>query len=357
MKKNLFASLLLAMIVVLGLGVLSSCKKKVEAPVVTEWVTFQNQLNVNGTELQYPQGWIINSDPKHIRVYSSQPVSEKFYEVYAQGTTTVNEENSGVEIDMTYETFKDANVGNLEEYKAKTMQDFSALNLGNETPATLGKESGVNYSFKVKVGKETSMQGEKIIVAHDSAFYTLTLTGFNEYFDAYKPIFDKIIESVKLPKPKIRSTDPNEVLKPSKELTKYSNDFVEFMHPDNFAVTLTEKKAGALFAMHVQVENGREDCTIDMDIFPTKTDKGELKFERFVDDNKTKFKAKSVSSAKIDGLDAKMLSDNSIKNIERKVYFVQKGDKLYRLILTWFKPMSSNFQPAFENLVGSLKLK
>ncbi|MBW7887519.1 MAG: hypothetical protein H3C35_04040 [Bacteroidetes bacterium] len=357
MKKYISTSLLLSVIVVLCAGLLSSCKKKVEAPVVTDWVTFQNQLNVNGTELQYPQGWIINSDPKHIKVYSSQEVSEKFYEVYAQGSTTVNEENSGVEIDMTYETYKDAGVGNLEEYKAKEMKDFSALNLGNETAIVMGKENGVEYSFKVKVGKETTMQGKKLIVSHDSAFYTLTLTGFNEYFDAYKPIFDKIVESVKLPKPKIRSTDPNEILKPTKELVKYSNDFVEFMQPDNFIATPSEKKAGALFALHVEVENGRKDCTIDMDVFPTKTDKGELKFERFVDDNKTKFKAKTVTDAHLDGLSAKTLTDNSIKNIERKVYFVQKGDKLYRIILTWYKPMSADFQPAFENLLNSMKLK
>lgn len=341
-------------LVVLFTATVPSCKKAVELPNVTEWETHQDPIN--GMEIQYPKGWLLNADPKSIRVYSSQVVADKFYEVYSTGTGEVGEEQGGVEVTIAWEKFSDAKVGTLDEYKNVTLQNYSALNLGNEQPATIGKETGAAYSYKVKVGKNTTMAGKKIIVAHDSVFYTVSVTGFNEYFDVYTPLLDKIVASIKLPRPKERYTDPNAASKPSPEVSKFANDFVEFMYPDNFTVTLVgEKKGGAMMTLHV--EGLRKDCTVDIDVFPTKTDKGEVKFERFFEDNKSKFSPKSITAGKVDGIEAKVLVASPTPQIERRVYFVSKGERIYRVILTWYKPMSSDFQPAFENLVASLKLK
>jgi hypothetical protein len=356
MKKyfSFVVSLLLLVILVAGLGTLSSCKKKVGTPIVTEWETYQDP--VYGFEIQHPKGWLRNTDPKSMRIYSSQTVSDKFYEVYSQGSTSINSEEGGVEIMLTSEKFSDAKVGTLEEYKASTLKNFEALKLTGETPITMAKETGVEYSFKVKVGKETVLQGKKIVVAHDSSFYILSISGFNEYFDAYKPIFDQVIASLKLPKPKESYKDPNAASKPKPEVSKFSNDFVEFMYPENFdAQPAKEKKGGSVFAMKIQ--GLRQDCTVDIDIFPTKTDKGVVKYEKFVDENKSKFNPKSTSTAKVDGQDAIVLTASPSKDIDRKVYFVTKGEKIYRVILTWYKPMGADFQPAFENVVTSLKLK
>lgn len=356
MKKQLtHISFLVTMsLVVLIAGGVSSCKKKAELPTVTEWETHQDPIN--GMEIQYPKGWLLNADPKSTRVYSSQVVADKFYEVYSTGTGEVGEEQGGVEVTIASEKFSDAKMGTLEEYKAATMQNFSALNLANEQPITVGKENGVSFSYKVKISKNSDMAGKKIIVAHDSAFYTISVTGFNEYFDVYLPLLDKIVESIKLPRPKERYTDPNAASKPSSEVTKFANDFVEFMYPDNFAVTpVGEKKGGAIHSLHV--EGLRKDCTIDLDVFATKTDKGEVKFERFFEDNKSKFSPKSTTSGKVDGIDAKVLVASPAAQIDRRVYFVAKGERIYRVILTWYKPMSTDFQPAFENVVASLKLK
>jgi hypothetical protein len=335
-------------------GILSSCKKKAELPVVAEWETFQDPIS--GMEVQYPKGWLMNTDPKRTKVSSSQTVADKFYELYSQGSTTVNSEQGGVEFEITSEKFSDVNVGTLEAYKATTMQNYSALNLSGEQPAMIGKQNGFKFSYKVKVGKETTLQGEKIIVAHDSAFYTVSIAGFNDYFDVYKPLLDKMVESVKLPKPKVSYKDPNAAALPSPEVTKFSNDFVEFEHPDNFAVTMPkEKKGGSLLTLHL--EGLRQDCTFDLDIFPTKTDKGEVKFDKFVDDNKGKFKPKSSGTATVDGQPAKTITASPTKDIERTVYFVTKGEKIYQVVVTWYKPLTNDFKPAFDKVVASLKLK
>lgn len=356
MKKQLTHISAVGLMVVTALvaGIFSSCQKKAELPNVTEWDLHQDPIN--SMEIQYPKGWLKNADPKGVRIYSSQVVADKFYEVYSTGTGEVGEDNGGVEVTIAWEKFLDAKVGTLEEYKALTMQNYSALNLANEQPVTVGKENGVSYSYKVKVSKNTVMAGKKIIVAHDSAFYTVSVTGFNEYFEVYSPLLDKIVASIKLPRPKERYTDPNAASKPSPEVTKFANDFLEFMHPDNFTVTpVSEKKGGAIHALHV--EGLRKDCTIDISVFATKTDKGEVKYERFVDDNKAKFKPKSESKGKMGDLDAKVLTASPTPQIDRKVYFAAKGERIYQVILTWYKPMSSDFQPAFESVVASLKLK
>ena len=354
MKQQFSHIVIVLTLVVLIAGTFSACKKKVEAPVVSEWMTQQDPIN--GMEVQYPKGWLVNADPKSTKIYSSEVVAGKFYEVYSTGSTDIGDEEGGVELTIASEKFSDAKVGSLEEYKAKTMTDYSALNLSNEQPITVGKESGVEFSYKVKVGKNTTMAGKKIIVAHDSAFYTISVTGFNDYYDAYKTVLDQMVASIKLPKPKESYKDPNAASKPSAEVTKFSNDYVEFMYPDNFTVSPSgEKKGGKILALHV--EGLRKDCTIDIDVFPTKTDKGEVKFERFFEDNKKSFKPTSEGTAKVDGLETKTVTSAPAVNIDRKVYFVAKGERIFQIILTWYKPMAADFQPAFENVIASLKLK
>ena len=357
MKKpfSQFSFVLVALIAVVIAASLSSCRKKAELPAVTQWDTFQDPIN--GLEVQYPKGWLLNTDPKRTKVYSSQIVADKFYEVYSQGSGTVNEDQGGVEIEISSEKFKDVNVGTLEAYKATMMKNYSALNLSGEQPATVEKETGVKFSYKVKVGKETSLQGEKYIVAHDSAFYTVSISGFNDYFVIYRPLFDKIIESIKLPKPKISYKDPNAAALPSAEVTKFTNDFVDFEYPYNFEVKMAkEKKGGVLHSLHL--EGLRKDCTFDLEIFPTKTDKGEVKFQKFVDDNKAKFKPKSSASQTVDGVAWTVISAAPpAANIERSVYFATKGDKIYQVVVTWYKPLTNDFKPAFDKVVASLKLK
>lgn len=354
-KRNMHIPFFVLMLLSIAIGgVISSCQKKTELPVIAEWETFQDPIN--SMEAQYPKGWTVNSDPKRTKFYSSQTAAEKFYEVYSQGSTTVNQEQGGVEIEITSEKFSEAKVGTIEEFKALTMQNYSALNLSGEQPAKVGKQDGFKFSFGVKVGKETTLKGEKYIVAHDSAFYTVSISGFNDYFEVYKPILDKIVESVKLPKPKERYDDPNKAALPSAEVTKFSNDFVEFQYPQNYEVTMPKVKGGSLHSLHLQ--GLRQDCTIDLDVFPTKTDKGDVKFEKFVEDNKAKFKPSKTGSATIDGATAVMVNAAPpAKDIDRVVYFVTKGEKIYQVVVTWYKPLTADFKPAFDNVVASLKLK
>ncbi|KAB2923501.1 MAG: hypothetical protein F9K22_09005 [Bacteroidetes bacterium] len=354
--NTLLARLSTTAVIVLLLTVsatMSSCKKPVETPVISEWDTHQDPIS--GLEVEFPKGWLKNVDPKAVKLYSTQAVSQKFYELYSTGTTDVNDEEGGVELTIAMESFADAQAGTLDAYKEQQLKAYEALGLADEKPVQVGKETGAGFSYSVKVSKNTTMSGRKIFAVHDSVFYTVSVTGFNDYTKAYEPVFDRMIASIKLPKPKETYKDPNAASKPSPDLTKFSNEFVEFMHPDNFTAAPAAAKGGAVHSLHL--EGLRKDCTIDLDIFPTKTDKGEVKFDRFVEDNKAKFSPKSVTAGKVDGLDAKVLAASPAPQIDRKVFFVAKGERIYRIILTWYKPMAADFQPAFESVVASMKLK
>jgi spermidine/putrescine-binding protein len=72
--KKMFSQMSFVLTLVLAAGIagaLTSCQKKTELPVVTEWETYQDPTN--GSEMQYPKGWLLNSDPKRTKSIRHRP--------------------------------------------------------------------------------------------------------------------------------------------------------------------------------------------------------------------------------------------------------------------------------------------
>jgi hypothetical protein len=322
--------------------VFSSCSKP-QAPVIKEWELYQDPFY--GFELQYPKGWLVNAETNKIKIYSSQEAATQFFDPASGG-------KRGVEILFGFEKFGAVGVGSLEAYKGQTKEKLSGIGVvGAEKPATLGKESGEEMAYSSKINKSTSIFGRRIIAARDSVFYYVNFAGFNDDYTLYGAVFDTVLNSIRLPQPKAKSKDPNEAAKPSADFTKYSGEFLDIQYPYNFQYTLPAKKGEAIFAL--QIKGLREDSDIMIDILPAK----KLTVEKVFEQNKGKFKPKSTGDATIDGNPAKYLTTSPTPTIERRVYFTVKNDKMYRVILTWNKPMTNDFQPAFEKSVASLKIK
>ncbi len=323
---------------------LSSCgKKQIPPPDIKEWQEYKDPFY--GFELQYPKGWIVNAEGNRLKIYSSQEAATKFFDPASSG-------DGGVEIIFDSEKFSAAGSSDLTSYKTQTKEKISGLGeVGKEEPTTLGGETAEAISYESKLSSKVSIFGKRIITARDSVFYYLNIAGFNDYYTVYQPIFETMINSVKLPKPKPKTNDPNEIVKPSAEVTKFSNEFIEIQHPDNFEVSYPQKKSDVTFVMNIQ--GLRQDCNILIDMQSAK----KASLDKVFDENKGKYKPTKTGTAKIDGVDAKYLNTSPAASIERKVYFAVKNDKMYRIILTWYKPMSSDFLPAFEKAVASLKLK
>jgi hypothetical protein len=45
------------------------------------------------------------------------------------------------------------------------------------------------------------------------------------------------------------------------------------------------------------------------------------------------------------------------RNIDSRVYFIVKNNKIYRIILNYYTPMKKDFLPAFEKVIASIRLK
>jgi hypothetical protein len=340
--KKLVAPSSLSLLILGTALFIASCSKPAP-PEVKEWAFYQNTY---GMEFQYPKGWQIIDEASTIRIYPSPDVAARF------GPPPAEDATAGVEIRFGSEKFKAVNMGTLAAYKESALAKIKEANtLDKEWSMTIKNLPAEVISYHAKISSRTTIYGKRIVLAYDSSFYFLNYEGFNTDYEGFQPFLDSMVASWKLPKPKENYKDPNEASKPSAEVARYQSELIEIQYPDNFECTPAAKKGKTEFAVNIQ--GLRQDCNIAIDVFPAE----KLSVDKVFEQNKAKFNPKSAGDVKIDGNAAKFLVTSVNASIDRKVYFTVKNDKVYRIILTWFKPMGADFLPAFEKSVATLKLK
>jgi hypothetical protein len=122
-------------------------------------------------------------------------------------------------------------------------------------------------------------------------------------------------------------------------------------YPNNFE-TVSPPPTGEVQFM-LQIQGYRQDSNILIDVRPAK----KLTVDKVVEQNAKLFKVTSKGETTIDGLKAPYLIYSPAKEIERRVYFVVKNDKVYRIILTYYQPDRKVYLPAFEKAVASIRIK
>jgi hypothetical protein len=343
LSKRWIPTIILLGVVSLGIAVTFTSCSKPQAPVIKEWVVYQDPFY--GFELQYPKGWLVNAETNRIKIYSSQEAAAWFFDPSSGG-------KNGVEILFGFENFASTGVSNIDAYDAQTKDKLAGIGaVGADRPATLGKEPGHEISYTSKIAKGVTIFGRRLITVRDSVFYYVNLAGFNDDYQLYGSVFDTVLASIRLPKPKVPMNKVDED-KPSTELSKYAGEFFEIQYPSNFEYTFPPKKGETIFSMNIH-HNLRQDCAVQIDVLPAK----KLNVAKVFDQNKDKFKPKSTSDTKIDGLDAKYLTYLPEPKVGGRAYFVVKDDKVYRLVVTWYQPMASDYTPAFDKAISSLKIK
>ncbi|HLP15152.1 MAG TPA: hypothetical protein VK470_02770 [Bacteroidota bacterium] len=340
-KKFVATNLVLVLIAGLSLFV-GSCEKPA-APDIKEWAFYQNTY---GMEFQYPKGWQVIDEANVIKIYPSPEVAMRF------GPPPQEDATSGVEIRIGSEKFKAVNMGTLAAYKDAALAKVKEMNtVDKEWTTTVRNEPADVISYHAKIGSRTTIYGKRVVIAHDSSFYYVNYEAFNEDFEAYQPYIDSVVASLKFPKPKANYADPNAASKPSAEFARFSGQVLDIQYPENFDTKTLPKKGKTEFALNIQ--GLRQDCNIVIDVFPAE----KLNIDKVFEQNKGSFKPQQQGNTKIDGNDARFLVTSVNPTIERKVYFTVKNDKVYRVILTWYKPMAADFLPAFEKAVSTLKIK
>lgn len=334
--------LALSMAAALAALLLSSCGKP-KPPVITEWALYENEFY--HFQFDYPKGWLVNDEASRVKIYSSQDAASRFFDPTQEG-------DGGVEILFGFENFKDAGASTLDGYLQATKQNLA--NIGQvqaEQPATLGGEQGMMIPYVSKISSKKTIYARRYITMRDSVFYYMNFAGFNDDYELYKAVFDTVLASVKLPRPKPAKGSVDET-KPSQELVKYAGDVIEMKYPDNFEAKFPPKKGEIQFS--VSFSGYRVDCTIEADMQPAK----KLTVDKAFDQSKKVFtNIRTTGDVTIDGNAGKYLDCAPTPTIERRAYFTVKNDKLYRFIFTWYKPMTSDYWPVFEKCLASVKIK
>ena len=134
-------------------------------------------------------------------------------------------------------------------------------------------------------------------------------------------------------------------------LENYSGEMFSIEYPGNFSVH-NSKGTGMLTTATFRGE--RNDCSFQVDVFDAK----KLSVDKVFEQNKAKYpNAGSSGKMQLDGAEAMYLNYSPVKDVASRVYFLEKGGKVFRIIMNWFKPQQEGFLPVFEKCAASLKVK
>jgi len=324
--------------------ILADCsKKKVE---VKDWTNFQDP--VFKVTFSYPKEWVVSVEPTRVVVTSSLEAAEKFFDRdprKADGVQVIISTDNSVSTKDYAEYIKDFRDSKLEE----------GFQVGEIEDAKIEGLPAKQVVFYGAYDENTKVKALRIATVKDSVIYYVQYAALNDLFEPYKMVFDSILYSLVLPK-KVKVEKGVDPAIPLAETEKYSDDYVEFDYPINFAVNDLPKKGDVLMSIVTKgkLEGARNDCTINLDVRPAK----KLTLDKVVEQNSKLFKVVSKGETKISGERSVYFNYvPPVKNVSSRIYFVVKNDRIYRIILNYYTPMKKDFLPAFEKVVASIKIK
>lgn len=317
-----------------------ACEKKVKAPAITEWTQYQDPFF--RVTFSYPKGWHLVGEPHKVILYSSAEAMEKFFDPTSGGAI-------GAQIIVTTE--RDS-LSNLRKYAGTFESDKKAegFEIQSKKEITVDTMASVELQYSGQFDQKTKLTAIRAMTLKDSTIYYVHFGAYNELFEPYKVVYDSVIASLVLPKPRVfaKNVDPS---LPVAETDKFSNEVLELAYPANFSPSL--KPAGKDIQFSMELKGYRQDCFVTIDVRPAKG----LTLEKVIEQNTKNLKPTGKGSTTIAGEKASYVNETPIKNIDRRTYFVVKNDKFYRVIFTYYSPMKKDFLPAFEKTVASLRLK
>ncbi|MBI4429423.1 MAG: hypothetical protein HY562_09930 [Ignavibacteriales bacterium] len=334
MKATKFISVALSLILVVG------CEKKLQVPAVTEWAEFQDQFF--RVTFAYPKGWHVVVEPNKVILYSSPETMGKFFDA-----TSDAKPGAQIVVASERDTLHDLTrfVNSFESDKKS-----EGFEIRSKQTITIDSATASEFQYAGRYDEKTTLTAIRAITWKDSMIYYVHYGGYNEYFHPYKFVYDSVIATLKLPKPIIRRKDVDPSV-PTEMFVKYSDDVVEFMYPDNYTPVMEKPGKEVQHALRLKAPY-RQDCFITFDVRPAKG----LTLEKVVEQNTKNVKAAKQQTT-VGGNAAVFVNETPIKNVNRRTYFVVKSDKFYRVIVTYYSPMTKDFLPAFEKTVASLRLK
>ncbi len=337
--KGRISLLLLALLLVASL--LPGCGKKQGALQIPGWELYQDTYY--GINFKYPQGWPVTQEAGRFSVYSSQNVINRFYDFAAEGP-------DGIRIVVS--TQKMDTLQTLEEYVARLSGNLKSFgfDITATEAATLSGVPGTLVHYKGAVDAKNVIEALQVTAMRDSTLFSVKFEAFNQLFTPGKAVFDTVVATLHLPKPKSEMTQ-EELAAPAPDFVKFENDRLTVQHPSNFEVAMPKPKAPSEFAL--DLKGYRQDSYVHIDVIPAQG----LSAEKVVEQNAKFFKQTSRGAATVSGVNTTYINYSQVRDIQSRVYFLVKNDKLYRVIFNYYAPMRDVYLPVFEKTVGSLVVK
>jgi hypothetical protein len=325
-------------LVALGLILIATdCgKKEKTAPVPLGEMEMYADPGI-GFQLKHPKGWLSNAQVGKAQFFNAPDVSQKFLDPL--GTYPI-----GVMISVEMMKVDDP-IRQAKQIKDEMQAARFVLNPEQNVKA--GQLDATKLPYLANYGKGNVINGHKVFVPYDSSLFVLEFAGFGDLYEAYQGIFDASLASFVPPKKKVPGRD--ETL-PSETFAEHDAKLFTFLYPDNFNFTDPPKGKNELV---LGLRGVRQDCNILVDVFSAQG----LTVEKVFDQNKGKFKGATTGSATIGGQKALFLTYPPTKDVERRIYFLVKDDKVYRITLDWYKPHRGDYLAAYERFLNSIKFK
>jgi hypothetical protein len=319
-------------------------KKEIE---VKDWAQFQDQFFK--ATFNYPKDWVVVTEPTKAVVSSSAEAAEKFFDRDSRKA-------DGVQIIIASERSD-----TLQDY-VKYVSDFKATKESEGYKVTEMEDIKINgldakkITYSGVIDDKTKIKAIYAATLKDSTMYYVQYAAFNDLYQPYIPVFDSVLASLILPQKIVipKGVDP---AIPLTQVEKYSDNYMQLEYPANFGTNELPKKGDMISGLRIagNKDGMRNDCSIDIDIRPAK----KLSLEKVVEQNSKFFNPKSKGETNIGGDRSMYLNyvPQKVRNIDSRVYFIVKNDKIYRIILNYYTPMKKDFLPAFEKVIASIRLK
>ena len=295
--------------------------------------------------IQYPENWqATTTQGQRVTVFSSNDAKSRFLDYASDGFP-------GAMIDL-FVTKVDS---------TKTEEDIISKrfdeSIYKQSSITIDGVQGkrFDYGFPLNDGE---FKGVLIVASKDAITYTmLKIEAFGGSWEKYAPDFDKIIASVSLAITQSNNPDTltvtEELPPPSTNLVQKNGKGFSISIPDNFYLGKTN--SANLLASYNYIGDRRGDCNIQVDVIDASKSSD---FKKSATELASKFPGSpSISETKVGGIDAFVMNWNPGKNIKGRVFFVKKGDNLFRISMNWYVPEEADYLPIFEKCIASIKFE
>ncbi len=339
--KHRLAIVTVCIILFLGMLVMiEGCGKK-DAVTIGELETYTDPAF--DFSITYPKQWLKSSTPgSKLTVFSSQDTYDWLLDPNAKN------KKPGAWIEIGIDTAK---VKNLEEYTAIQKDKIATkkFKVTGEETVKLANADAIKISYMFQLTSKIALHGYQIIALKDEVPTYIEYTGVGKAFDDYKVVIDTVLTSIRLAHKLVRTV--NEPGKPSADFATHSDRYLEFKYPDNY--NSVGVPIGNDLMVYELRSSARQDCAIHFDVFDAK----KLSVDKVFEQNKGKYRARSTGQTTIDGQKALYLVYSPMGNVDGRVYFVVKNDRVIRLTLSYYKPQEADYMGAYDKVLESIRIK